>query len=72
MLENAAKHFELVLEGYTKLFGPEHPETIALSDRLKRCKAVQVTLMRIMMTGDNGGTDGGDENDTSGNRDGDD
>lgn len=35
MLEDAEKHFNLVVQGYTKLVGPEHPETVKASERLK-------------------------------------
>lgn len=38
MLQDAAKHFELVVQGYTKRLGPEHPETVNAFDRLKRCQ----------------------------------
>ncbi|MCJ1347918.1 hypothetical protein MMC31_006148 [Peltigera leucophlebia] len=38
MLQDAARHFELVVQGFTKLFGPEHPKTVDASNRLKRCK----------------------------------
>ena len=36
MLQDAAKHFELVVQGYTKLFETEHPKTVDTSHRLKR------------------------------------
>ena len=36
MLQDAAKHFELLAQGYTKLFGTEHPKTVDTSHRLKR------------------------------------
>lgn len=55
MLQDAASHFELVIQGYTKLLGPENPETIDASYRLKRCVdarwtpgVVQLTLMGMM------------------------
>lgn len=38
MLLDAAKHFELVVQGYTKRLGPEHPETVDAFDRLKHCQ----------------------------------
>jgi len=38
MFEDAAKHFELVVQGYTKILGPEHSETVEALDLWKSCK----------------------------------
>lgn len=38
MLKDAAKHFELVVQGYTKLLGPEHAETVEAIYQLNVCK----------------------------------
>ncbi len=39
MRKDAAKHFDLVVQGYARLLGPGHPETIEASDQLKSCEA---------------------------------
>ena len=36
-LQDAARQFELVIQGYIKLLGPQHPEAVDASYRLKRC-----------------------------------
>lgn len=67
MVQDAAKRFELVEQGYSKLLAPEHPEIIDASDRLRRCK-------KFGIDGDHDdgdvGSNGGDGNDGSGNSDG--
>ncbi len=39
MRKEAAKHFELVVQGYTSLLGPGRPETVDASSKLKICQA---------------------------------
>ena len=38
--ENAAKHFELVVQGYTKILGSDHWKTVDASNRLKSCEVL--------------------------------
>ncbi len=38
MFKDAAKHFELVVQGYTKILGPEHSKTVEALDQWKGCK----------------------------------
>ena len=35
---NAVQLFELVVQGYTKLLGPEHGETVEALNQLENCK----------------------------------
>lgn len=36
ILEDAAKNFELVIQGYTRVLGPKHWETLKASDQLEK------------------------------------
>ncbi len=38
MFANAVRQFELVVQGYTKLLGPEHSETVEALNQLKNCE----------------------------------
>lgn len=65
MFQDAAKHFKLVVQGYTNLLGPGHPEAVDASERLKQREGGSNG------TGDVDGNDGDDGSDGRGGNDGD-
>ena len=67
MVQDVAKHFELVKQGYSKLLGPEHSETVDVSDRLRCC--INIDINGNHEDGDFD-SDGGGGNDGSQKRDG--
>ena len=38
MFGNAVQQFELVVQGYTKVLGPEHGETVEVLKQLENCE----------------------------------
>lgn len=51
MPQNAARHFQLVVQGYTKLLGPEIPETVDASYILKCWTAARRDEIKVAWTG---------------------
>jgi hypothetical protein len=40
LFKDAAQHLNLVIEGYIKIYGPDHPKTVDVVNYLKTVKAV--------------------------------
>lgn len=71
MLQEVAEHFELAIQGYSKLFGPEHPKTVYASARFERCEGLRLKHRTGDVDGNfddvESGSDGGGEKDGDGN-----
>lgn len=66
MLEDAEKHFDLVVQCYTKLVEPEHPETVKASERLKAVRTT-TAVGQVEMDGDHDDKDVSSEGGGGGN-----
>lgn len=59
MRQDAAKHLELVVQGYNKLFEPEDPKSFDASNRLIRCEDSSIDTSDVggnRVVGDGGGS----------------